>query len=611
MIAEIFFWLALVAIFYLLGSRVLSKLGLAWYEKALFSVGLGTVLATLGIFYLGLLGLLYRPVFVAVAFVILLLSVSEIKSWGKIRLSVKWDLNAFLFFALALLLIGNFVMSLAPVFSIDALNYHLPIAKFYAQQHAVSEMPNNIHASIPHGFSMLYVLPELFGVGEQVPSLLAATISSLAALAVAAATYRFFSRKAAWFAGLAFASMPVFIEWASQPLVDLPIAFFSILAFYSLLSFSERQGMKWVLLFSVFASSLAFYKITALFASVAFAMAFVVWLILRYRSNFKLFARYSLTAGAVMLLVAAPWFAWVYSNTGDPVYPFLSKITRDPLAVELNRHMEGLVAEDSGFNAFNVKGILKFAVLPVLITFNPVKFDSVLGITPFFLVFLPLFIPRAIPGGKRLFAGYAVLIFFISMFAWQFTNPGLRYLLPVMAVLMPPAAYSVFWVLEKSRYRLVIAALVLLVLLFSVPVWAGIAAKRMPAAFGVVSKENYLAGGEDSNPFKALQFANNNLSEEAYVLFFRETRSYHLERKYFLSDTYFQQTLDFDEFSSAGELYAGLKGFGITHILFGKTDLARDLLGNVEHRESLMEGLMREHARVLYEDEDHRILEIT
>ncbi|MBI2664022.1 glycosyltransferase family 39 protein [Candidatus Woesearchaeota archaeon] len=608
MIAEIVFALLLVFFVYLLGSRILFRMQLLWHERILFSFGLGAVLTSLAVFYLGLLGFLYRWVFAAAAVLLLLFSVDEIKKLLKIKLpKIGWSLNAFFYVATALLILANFVMALAPVFSIDALNYHLPIAKYYAQQHAVVEMPNHVYSRLPHGLSMIFAIPELFGLGEMAAALISAALSSAAVLAVIATAHRFFSGKAAGLAGVMSASLPIYIEFASQPLVDLPVAFFSMLSFYAFLSVAEKkQLMAWTILFAIFAASLAFFRITTLFMPLIFGLVLAAFLI--RQGNYLQQLKYPAIAAFVMLLVAAPWFLWVFASTGDPIYPFLSDFTHDPVARQLKEHSASLVIEGSGSDSFNASGFLKLFLLPFSVTFNPAVYDSILGVSPLFLAFMPLYFSRSVP--KRKYAAAAASVFLLSMFAWQFTNPGLRYLLPALILLIPPAAYAAYWAMQNSRFRVIIFAAMILTLLFSGPVWLGIAAKRIPGALGFVSEQDYLAAKEDANPVRAVNFANSNLPDTAVVMLYQETRSYQLQKAYFLSDTYLQQQMDFDGFEAASQLKAELQNLGITHILVGKHGLADDVFGSVQHREALMDDLIKAYTEVLYEDEHHKLLKL-
>ncbi len=607
---------------YLVGANALRffKLKQSGYEHALFSFGLGGVITALGIFYLGIFKLLYKELFLALFILVVILSFSEFKRLFSMKLPRPGvNLNTLFFLGFIALFAGNIVMSLAPNFEIDSLVFHTAVPRVYAFEHAVVEIPFNLHAYEPHGIQMLYVITELFGFNEQGPQLIAASFSALAALAAAGITHKYFSRKAAGFAAILFYSMPMIIERSSQPMVDVPLAFFGGMAFFSFLGLlnDKKNTTAWLILTSIFAASLSYWKITSIFAHVAVGAVLLFWLVKTYRASPATLVRYLFISGMVMIIIAGPWFLWVFSHTGDPLYPYFGFITEDPASLksyEFRFHLlEAERGEYGGPQSLNHRGLLRYLSLPALLTFKPFTFNNVLGMTPFFLMFLPLFAFKAIPQDKRRMTGYALLIFFVYLLIWQFTNPSLRYIFPVLLMLVPSTAYAIFWVLQRSRYRYVIAALIILLLLFSGPVWAGIAAKRIPGGLGLVTEEQYLADAF-YNPIKAIKFVNANTPDDAYIYIFRESRAYRFERRYLLGEPHLQHVIDYDSIETPEEFYIVLKEMGFTHIVFGKfnswTNDANRLTYNTDRLTEMMEQLIQEQGTILYEDDVSLVVEI-
>ncbi len=611
MITQLLFVVIFHVFTYFLGSKLFSlfNLKLRWYEHVLFSISIGTLTTALSIFMLGVAGLLYDWLFFIIFIVVIALSYREIQGLLSVRLPLySLNINTFFFILLFLLMATNFLMSLAPIFEVDSISYHLPIASEYASQHEIVQFTDNVYGYWSHGLSMLYVIPESFNLGGQASVLIASSLGAFAALSIAAVTARFFSEKASGFAAFLFYSLPMVIERSSQSMIDLPMAFFSTLSFFALLMLltQNKHQKQWVILFAIFAGIQPFFKLGGILVLLALLLGFF-YVVIQKRSLLPTIG----LALIVMILTVVPWYLWVFANTGDPIYPYLADFTKDPAAVQLNNFIgewidAQRVGTTSGLPIFSAERWLQIFLLPITMTFKPALVNSFIGLTPLFLIFLPLaLLPRF---NKKKETALAVLMFLSYVVLWQFPNPDLRYVIPGFALISAPTAYIMLWLSRKSIYRNTIIIVVVLMLGFSSLLWAGMAAQRIPGAIGVVSDEDYLANKADINPILPIKYMNQNLPDDAYVAFFKETRGYLLERDYFVTDPFYQQVIDFNKIESSQELKTELQNLGITHILFAKADIWAQPLPVYDHALPMMRELSE--GEPLYEDEHFIVLEL-
>ncbi|RPJ60185.1 MAG: phospholipid carrier-dependent glycosyltransferase [Acidobacteria bacterium] len=299
----------------------------AW-EMLFFSIGLGLGLMSLATFFLGALGLLYRPVFQGLFIVSLAVSapglVRDFRSLPPkpIPRVASWLSYAVIAF-LAGIVVVCLLAALAPETGFDALNYHLGTPRLYIANHGIVETENLAGYSHPLAVDMLYAFAWL------VHSSLAAKLIHFAfGLLTAAGCWIFCRRYAAPGAGslaaLLFLSSPIVMYLSQTAYADLGLAFFALLAVLAAFRWLESGLAHWILLAGIYSGLSVGAKYMG---GAVVAVILVIGLVALARAGQRRRVLWNLVLYcAVSLLVFAPWAVKNWILTGNPIAPALSHI---------------------------------------------------------------------------------------------------------------------------------------------------------------------------------------------------------------------------------------------------------------------------------------------
>jgi dolichyl-phosphate-mannose-protein mannosyltransferase len=163
----LFAWLFTVVASWCSGKLLLRKFSVRLYreEENVFAFVAGAACLSTAVFFLAALHLVYRPVFLALGLVPIVLAVKR-RLWqqqGDALPAVPpvWKL---LFFELYLLFAGIYlVYALAPEASPDGTTYHLGLVARYAREHGFAAITTNMYASLSQGMEMLFLFAFVFG----------------------------------------------------------------------------------------------------------------------------------------------------------------------------------------------------------------------------------------------------------------------------------------------------------------------------------------------------------------------------------------------------------------------------------------------------------------
>ena len=223
----------------------------------------------------------------------------------------------------------NLIGALGPEIAFDALWYHLTLPKMYLESHSISFIPGGLlyYSAMPKLTEMLYVVALAFGT-EILAKLIHFSFGILTLIALYRVSRKFFTHKEALLVLVIFYSNLV-VAWQSiTAYVDLTRTFYELLALWGFVNFVEKKERKWLMLLALmvgFAISTKLLSIGSLFIFVVIIFAILFH---HPRSPFghlggvmKVLA-YLLVA----LFVPLPWLIFSYVNTGNPMYPFFTKI---------------------------------------------------------------------------------------------------------------------------------------------------------------------------------------------------------------------------------------------------------------------------------------------
>jgi Dolichyl-phosphate-mannose-protein mannosyltransferase len=286
------------------------------------SVGLGTIGYL--VFLLGLVHGLRREV-VVTCFVIA--AGFCVWSWRELWTELKGSLKSRKRWALWLLAAGSviallwrfWVLPLYPPTGFDATMYHLPVAKFYVQQHGLAFNPYIRFSSFPQLNEMLFALALLF-FDDPSAQLTQFLMMFLIALAVYAWGRRLFSPRAGLWAAAIWLSNPVVLWLGTTAYVDLGVTLFVCVGAYAFFNWLETREEIWLILSAALLGFAASAKYTGLFPVCAFGLV-LLYLQVR-RHSFREVAVFSV----VILVIAAPWYIRNFQYTGNPVFPHLGTV---------------------------------------------------------------------------------------------------------------------------------------------------------------------------------------------------------------------------------------------------------------------------------------------
>jgi hypothetical protein len=447
-----FAWLlAIVAAAHGYGQIVASALKLRLstrVERATLTIGFGTGFLMVAVFVLGLLHLIGRGtslllIVPAGAFAIWTAATSSRGAPGESAAEPCW-LRITLLGVLVACIAANVVGTLAPVSFIDALVYHLFIARTYVQAGQIVELPAIWQSYQPLGVEMLFTL----GFSLQGPLLSALAHTGLGVLA-AAATGLLGRRIAGPLGGLLAAAIfycTAMVEWESTScFVDLGTTAFSALGFYAVLRWSDdgrdEENPRWLVAAAIFMGIGGSCKLPAIqFAVIASTV--VGWISLRRGRGLVASAGRVAAFLGISVGICLPWYVHSYVWSGNPVYPFATKIfgdNRDNASVQsiLGQYAPG-------------HGIKDLVLAPWRLFSGGAAFECAQYLSPLPFIFAPLILFRLRGSRDRQVLAAPAGIGFLFWFASAHVA---RYLVPLQPFLAALTADAMLWLAGGSRYR--------------------------------------------------------------------------------------------------------------------------------------------------------------
>jgi len=470
---------------------VLIGLSVAWFSggavaswfgtsSAPMRIGLGLGAGSLGMFGLGLVGVVYVPVFFAGAFILSLLG-WKVAGKGRrgptlsnaaISSSLIPEWMAWLAAGLAVIsALINFIAALAPETGYDSLIQHLADPRAYLALHRISFNGLSFLAQHPAGIEMLYLWLLPSG-GDSAARLLHVALGIMAAWAF----FHWVRARRSTADAVLLSSMLYLVPFtgilSARSYIDNGLIFYGTLALLASPG-SWLQG--------VFIGLAIGAKYLGGFFLVGWAVALAV--------SGRWRGAYRVVVGAS--LVAAWWGIRNIINTGNPVFPFGFKLFGG-IGWDAHSDME-YNAELSSYGA--VSGFFSHIAIPWLASVRDrgALDDGSLG--PLFLAFLPLaVIFRARTAGERLLAWNAGILALL----WLISPRQVRYamaLLPLFLAALVPSLEQAVRNMPHARKAGSVAVLVVLPVQFLLS-FAAVYLWINPwfVVIGRISRPGYLSG---------------------------------------------------------------------------------------------------------------------
>lgn len=602
---DILLFLAVAWILTAAGRAVLSALGaavsLSGLERSLFSLALGLGLLAYSMLALGVAGGLYP-----LAGWLLLTGLAALgaKSHvcmareiaGRLRRGVRltpwgWPV-AVLFLLLAFIpFVGVWAPPIAGAGRFgytewDSLSYHLADPKIYLLAHRIYYLPWESHSNFAFTAEMWYLFAMMqrgAEAGVPLAKLFHFTCGVAACLAVYAFGARHLSPRVGLLAAGIFASTPLVLWEAGTAYADLAPTFFATLTLLAVANGMAARDERQLRLAAVLMGLTLSCKATSLTTLVLLAVGLLFW---RVRLQGQTLPR-ALGAIAVWcglaLVVGSPWYIKSTVYTGNPIYPFyyhlfggryFNAADADLYTVSQAEFGVGRTLQDahSPTAAIQVPWNLTMYLMPghplVNITLKPFNdFPTPLATLSSLLLaalFFPAFSGGA-PGVIKALGGYALA----AALLWFATMQYLRYFLPNVPVLCLLTA----WVLARSwegRWRsgYALAGLAVGSLICAFSVGAQLLALQAPVVFGWESRDDYITRG--FAPYPAMKFINNQLPQNAKVVFYNSPYGFYCDKPYLWGDAQHSTYIPYGMFQSAEDLRAYLAKIGVTHILIDR-----------------------------------------
>jgi hypothetical protein len=456
---------------------------------------------------------------------------------------------------------------------------HLAIPKIYLQHAGFVRVPFNAYSNWPLNVELLYAL------AMAVQDYALAKLVNLAFLTLlTVAVYRFASRAAAPWAGIAAASLllandVVQVEGATAH-VDIAVAFFFFMAATLAVEFRESGDRRSLVMCGVACGCMAGSKITGLAA-----LACVVPLVVaapprggRYRQRAGDLALLTIPA----LALAAPWLIKNYVYTGDPLYPALWKYFH---GIDWNATV------DAQFWRWQQSiGMGRTARDYVLLPVRVILFASgdyrhfAAWISKTWIVFVPVALVASpfvavvrrclIPAG----------LYFV---VWALTSQQTRFLIAILPLLAVSAAVAMAWLvtlvgwvsterigLDAGRWRLTqsLAVLVVAGCLVHLARTSRYIVRPAPDLF-----RTFLNNPPDLRtwvPDRSYAFIRDRLPASARIMMLNTNHGFFVDREY-IADSFFEASQlnalirDADGRPGLTKLFARL---GVSHVLVKHED---------------------------------------
>ncbi|HTO86114.1 MAG TPA: glycosyltransferase family 39 protein [Thermoanaerobaculia bacterium] len=546
------------------------------FEQTVISIALGLGLLASLLNLLGLADALTRPAVALVIAAPLVLRIAGRRAFEG-RLLSSFDrttrLGAILLVMPILAALG---LALYPPTAFDATLYHLPIAKAFARDHAIHFLPDLRFPVSPQLYEMLYAgsLALSDDITAQLAHFLALALTSAALIAWGR---RFATPRAGVWAAAAWLGNPVVLAVGGVAMVDVGLALFCTMALYAWQTWREGGDARWLGASAAFAGLAASTKYLGLFFVAALAVATVF--ADRPHGGLRRAAQY----GGIALLVLAPFYWRIVSQTGNPVFPYLSRWFGDSAWSEW---LDPIAANNpQGASGGSLLGSRARSLMDPRALLREIwtLVDPAAGlggraiVSPLLLLLLPFLCWHALRDPRARF----LLILGLGYGAcWYLLCPDGRFLLPILPAWTAGAAAGADALLrrregagrQRAHGELATAALALL-LVMPGTAWTARALRRqgrLPVT--AQQRDAYLTRSFPVYP--ALQILNEAFgSHYAVYVLFRENAAYFADGR-FLGDHFGPNRFSrvTDALDDPRRLLTVLRRMGVTHLLIDRTE---------------------------------------
>jgi hypothetical protein len=466
---------------------------------------------------------------------------------GRLEKRIAWLLLGLV----AVFLLAEAAMNLAPPTSRDALIHHLALPKIWIANGGIIETPWADFSYYPMHIDLLYFGCLLLG-SDTAPKY----VHQGFGLGTGLLLFWFVNRRSGrpWgaVAAAVFVTTPLVVWLSTAAYVDLGMTFFTTASLLCLLQWREDRFEKpgWLWLSGLAMGLAAGSKYNALIAWMIVNLL-VVFVYVRHSGRQLRGVAYGFLFFTLAALAASPWYIRNWLLTGNPFYPLFSSVFQalgdGGMTSAIGEHLARQADRISFFEMRRVmygENFLETLLIPLRMFFQGQDdsyryFQGVLN--PILIVFVPFaFINRRHLADKGVLAAFSAVFVTIAYFT---TEKQVRYLLPViptLAVLTVMGIEHLMQAVSALRHptlqnlaRGALVAVVAALFGFNIAYLKDRFVKIDPVAYitGKEDRTKYLTAKLHHYP--AVVWINRHLPADARIFtFFLGRRGYYLDRTY-------------------------------------------------------------------------------
>ncbi|HBE04212.1 MAG TPA: hypothetical protein DC049_17305 [Spirochaetia bacterium] len=462
-------------------------------------------------------------------------------------------------------------MAMTPETFYDALVYHLSVPNLYILKHKIVPLDYLMFSNSPLNINMLYTLSLLLS-DEILARFMHFFLTFVSAVTIFAIGRRFYNITVGLLAALMYYSIPIVLSNSWGCGNDAGMTFFFALALFSFMLWVDKNKYNFFYLSAVFLGMALASKYIAVTLTVSMTAVAFIHLIRVSESRLETAKRIFLF-GLIIFAFILPYLLKNYFFTGNPVYPFLSKILGGEGLYDYA--FTGTWALMSApFSLFNFK-FMDFLKSFWTLTISSDQPQNYAG--PLFLALSPfVFLFRNIE--KKLL--YILLAFLMNyVFFWYTGTPMFRFLIPSFALLSIFLAYYSEKISRNPVFMFFFHLFIFSNIILSLNIAWGLKISRYLCVNS--DRDSFLATQKTSYPnpsYSAIKWMNEKLPANSRILFSGENKTFYLKKDYipYSVESNLQPLMEYIKQAEDGEKLKGIIDKNrITHILINYREAVR------------------------------------
>jgi 4-amino-4-deoxy-L-arabinose transferase-like glycosyltransferase len=448
----------------------------------------------------------------------------------------------------------------------DSLAYHLAVPKLWLTQGHITYIPYIHQSNFPGAFDYLYLLGLSFGyAGAKAFVYVAAKFGGLAIFGLARQLY---GRQAAWWATLAYATVPVILWLSGTAYIDVPNGLAAGLGIAMVALYCKTNAKKHLLCAAIMLGIATASKYTGL--QTIGAVGFMLLIVGIRRKQVASYFGNACLLGILALLIASPWYIKNAINTGNPVYPFFSsklggKNWSAPQAEEYSREQASFGV---GRNALGHLDPTQIGHAVLGLAYQPGRYinpaQQVGGGTPIGaigVVVLCAMLAWALSGKSQSFELFSLGAIGVSLLLWFFLSQQSRYIVTLaipLAVMFGGGATR----LRAGPWLQLVCigqAIYSIVLLFLSQTTG-----QLAVVGGLQSERDYYLKRVDFED--AAVYINQNVPKSGRVALYDVVFGYLLDVPYYWANPGHSNEIPYSNMKSGHDLVSALRNMGFTHV---------------------------------------------